>query len=454
MKFSNISLTACLVCSILLSVPPVHGQAPAPIKIWIPGWKQTSPMNTARAGAAVVEQGNKLYVLGGIDGRDFLATTEITAVQSDGPISSWQLGPELNEPRGFHGAVAFNDSVYVVGGGNGPAGHNLLRSVERASIRPDGSLGPWQRESSMLILPRRCVKVIAYANRLYALGGFSGTLLDSVESAPVLPGGTLGPWVLETQALTVPRYVHDAKLAGDTLWVVGGHREDQGVGLNQAETRVLNQSSSSWQAIAPLARGRYGLSLAVHTRFIYALGGLDGAEFLRTIERIPRDESASSKAQWMSTGPLSSSRANFSAVFSGDVLYVIGGTNAMGYYDTVEYATVNAHGELGFWGTRDDAKVFEKGDGATQATVPLPTGNTGIVKESISTGGYTYLRLATQQGEQWLATAQGDFPLDSQVTFSEGVKMTQFKSNSLSRVFETIRFVSQVRIMGPGTRKK
>ena len=454
MKFSNILLNACLVCSMLLSVSTVHGQSPAPIKIWIPGWKQTAPMNTARAGAAVVEMGNRLYVLGGIDGRDFLATTEMTTTQSNGPVSSWQLGTELNEPRGFHGAVAFNNTIYVVGGGNGPAGHNLLRSVERASIRPDGSLGPWQRESSILLLPRRCVKVVAYANRLYALGGFSGTLLDSVESAPILPDGTLGPWVLETQALTTPRYVHDAKLAGDTLWVVGGHREDQGVGLNQAETRLLNQPDSTWRAIAPLARGRYGLSLAVHKRFIYALGGLDGAEFLRTIERIGRDEPPSSKAKWTPTGPLSSSRANFSATFSGDVLYVIGGTNAMGYYDTVEYATVNAHGELGFWGTRDDAKAYEKGDGATQATVPLPTGNTGIVKEAISAGGYTYLRLDTQQGEQWLATAQGDFPVDSQVTFSEGVKMTQFKSKSLSREFETIRFVSQVRIVGPGASKK
>lgn len=454
MKLSNILLTACLACYTVLSGSTVYGQTPAPIKIWIPGWKQTAPLNTARAGAAVVEKGNKLYVLGGIDGRDFLATTEMATVQTDGPLSSWQLGPELNEPRGFHGAVVFNDFVYVVGGGNGPAGHNLLRSVERASIQADGSLGPWRRESSMLLLPRRCVKVVAYANRLYALGGFSGALLDSVESAPILSDGTLGPWVLDSQALTIPRYVHDAKLAGDTLWVVGGHREDQGVGLSQAETRQLSQPGSTWQAITPLARGRYGLSLAVHTRFIYALGGLDGAEFLRTIERLSRETPPSSNARWTPTGPLSSSRANFSATFNGDVLYVIGGTNAMGYYDTVEYATVNAHGELGFWGTRDDAKAFEKGDGGTQATIPLPTGNTGIIKESISAGGYTYLRVDTQQGEQWLATAQGDFPVDSHVTFSEGVKMTQFKSKSLSREFETIRFVSQVRIVGPGASKK
>lgn len=451
MKLRTILLTACFT---LLSAPPVHAQKPAPIKIWIPGWKQTAPMTTARAGAAVVEKGNKLYVLGGIDGRDFLASTEMTRMQSDGPVASWQRGPDFNEPRGFHGAVTFNNIIYVVGGGNGPAGHNLLRSVERANIQPDGTLGPWQRESSMLLLPRRCVKVIAYANRLYALGGFGGTLLDSVESAPILPDGTLGPWALETQALTIPRYVHDAKLAGDTLWVVGGHQADQGIGLNQAETRVLNQSGSSWRAAAPMARGRYGLSLAVHKRFIYALGGLDGAEFLRTIERIPRDEPPSSTSRWTSTAPLSSSRANFSALFSGDVLYVIGGTNAMGYYDTVEYATVNVHGELGFWGTRDDAKAYEKGDSGTQATIPLPTGNTGIVKESISAGGYSYLRLDTQQGEQWLATAQGDFPVDSHVTFSEGVKMTQFKSKSLSREFQTIRFVSQVRIVGPGARKK
>lgn len=448
MKHRPVAFTAFLLWLASTWVLPTSGQAAPPIKIWIPGWKTTSPMNTPRASAAVVHYGQHLYILGGIDGRDFIANTEFTMIQPDGTLSPWQPTQVLNEPRGFHGAVTHGDFVYVVGGGNGPNGHNLLRSVERAHIQSNGSLDPWQKELHALNLPRRCVKLIAYADRLYAIGGFSGTLLDSIESAPILTDGSLGPWALENQTLTLPRYVHDAKLVGDSLWVVGGHRQDQGMGLADVETRAMKLSGSAWQPQAPLTRGRYGLGLAVHDRYVYALGGLDGADFLRTIERYSRDGTPNTK--WVSTAPLSSSRANFSAVIHKDTLYVLGGTNAMGYYDTVEYATVNTQGELGFWGTRDEAKAYEKRDGATQATLPLPVGNTGVVKESIAAGGYSYLRIVSAQGEEWLATSQGEFPVGGHITFSEGVMMAHFRSKALDREFDKIRFVSQVRVMGRG----
>lgn len=446
MKHSSFVLTVATLWIALALALPASSQAATPIKIWIPGWKSTAPMNTPRASAAVVHHGQRLYVLGGIDGRDFIANTEFTTIQPDGTLLPWQSAPELKESRGFHGAVIHSDYVYVVGGGNGPNGHNLLRSAERARVNPDGLLGPWQQEKHALVLPRRCVKLIAYANRLYAIGGFGGTLLDSVESASILPDGSLGPWTLENKTLTIPRYVHDAKLVGDSFWIVGGHRQDQGMGLVEAESRAMNTSESTWQSMAPLQRGRYGLALAVHDRFVYALGGLDGADFLRTVERHSRDNKPDAK--WISTAPLSSSRANFSAVFHSDTLYLLGGTNAMGYYDSVEYTTVNAQGELGFWGTRDEAKAYEKRDGGTQATLPLPVGNTGIIKESIAAGGYTYLRVVSTQGEEWLATSQGNFPVGGHITFSEGVTMNHFRSKALDREFDKIRFVSQVRVMG------
>lgn len=452
MKHRPLFLTAFVLWLASALVWPVSGQGSPPIKIWIPGWKTTSPMNTPRASAAVVHHSGHLYILGGIDGRDFIADTEFTTIQPDRTLSPWQPTLALNEPRGFHGAAIHGDYVYVAGGGNGPNGHHLLRSVERARLQPNGSLGPWQKEQHALTLPRRCVKLIAYADRLYAIGGFSGTLLDSVESAPILSDGSTGPWTLENQTLTLPRYVHDAKLVGDTLWAVGGHRQDQGMGLAEAETRALKPAGSAWQPMAPLTRGRYGFSLAVHDRYVYALGGLDGADFLRTIERFSRDGQPNTK--WINTAPLSSSRANFGAVFHNDTLYVLGGTNAMGYYDTVDYATVNAQGELGFWGSRDEAKAYEKRDGATQATLPLPVGNTGIIKESFTAGGYTYLRVVSAQGEEWLATSQGEFPVGGHITFSEGVMMNHFRSKALGREFDKIRFVSQVRVMGRGPDQK
>ena len=171
--------------------------APADPKIWIPGWQTSSPMSTARAGSAVLEHNGTIYAIGGIDGRNFLATVEFAKISSDGSLSAWQTTAPLNEPRGFFDAVIHDGFIYVVGGGNGPAGHNLLRSVERAKINSDGSLDAWRPLEAQLNMPRRCVKLAVVKNRLYAFGGFGGTLLDTIESAEIQSGGKMSAWRIE-----------------------------------------------------------------------------------------------------------------------------------------------------------------------------------------------------------------------------------------------------------------
>ena len=45
-------------------------------KLWVPDWKETSPISIPRAGAALVAVNDTLYLIGGVDGNDFLNTTE------------------------------------------------------------------------------------------------------------------------------------------------------------------------------------------------------------------------------------------------------------------------------------------------------------------------------------------------------------------------------------------
>ena len=83
----------------------------------------------------MIEVNGVIHVIGGIDGVDFLRSTEYSRIRPDGSLAPWQPSSPLNEPRGFFDAAVSNDYVYVAGGGNGPSGHNLLSSVERARIR-------------------------------------------------------------------------------------------------------------------------------------------------------------------------------------------------------------------------------------------------------------------------------------------------------------------------------
>ena len=48
---------------LLLCVLMIQACSPAKDKLWIPGWLETSSMNVARAGAAMVTHNNFIYML-------------------------------------------------------------------------------------------------------------------------------------------------------------------------------------------------------------------------------------------------------------------------------------------------------------------------------------------------------------------------------------------------------
>jgi hypothetical protein len=199
MRFIKTKMTSrfVLTFSLLLLV----ACSPVKKKIWVPGWKETNPMNITRAGSAVVVSGNYIYMIAGVDGRQFLRSTEYAEILPDGNLGKWKMGPPLVVDRGFTEAVTDHGYIYVVGGGNGPNGEHLLRSVERAKINPDGSLGPWRLESNKTNLPRRCTKLALINHTLYSFGGFGGALLDSVEYAKIADDGSVGKWQMASATL-------------------------------------------------------------------------------------------------------------------------------------------------------------------------------------------------------------------------------------------------------------
>lgn len=412
---------------------------------WIAGWRTTTQMHEPRAGAAVVRQGTTLYMIGGVNGHEFLRSVEYTHINADGSLAPWMFTSALNEARGFFSAVASNGYLYAVGGGNGPNGEHLLRSVERAPIRADGSLGNWQTLATNLNLPRRCVKLLLQDRRLFALGGFGGSLLDSVESAPIHDDGSLGPWRLEARHMTMPRYVNTAKHVDDLAIVIGGHRQDGGVGLKAVETARLdgNGIASDWHSDSPLHSGRYALAAATDGQTLWAIGGLNGAIYTDRIEKTRVDSSATDRhlSEWQDTTPLSSPRANFGAVVNNGFIYIIGGTNRDGYYNSVELARINDSGDFGFYGTAAEAAAFAERKTASKKPV-LP--NSGKVIAVIQTDAYTYLKVMGNGGARWLAAPRGEFNKGDAIHYSRGLTMVQFYSRSLGRTFEEILFVERV----------
>lgn len=417
---------------------------------WVEGWRETAPLGTARAGAAVAVHGDSVYVMGGVDGRRFLASVERARIRPDGTLSAWEPAGSLTEARGFFDAVVHDRHVYVAGGANGPGGRNLLASVERAPILEDGRLGPWERLDARMNLTRRCVKLAVTGDALYAIGGFGGRLLDSVERARFLPAGGLGAFRLEPNPTTIPRYVNSVATTGGSIVALGGHREMEGTGIAAVEVASTSAGEGLvWRAAAPLARGRYGLASAATDDALYALGGLDGPVYLDAVEVATLDADGVPTA-WRETTALPEPRANFAAFAHGGRIYIVGGTNRDGYFDSVAFAEPGPDGTLGFRATPQEAEAHRRLRGETQqarATTPaLP--NAGTVREVLQTPTYSYLLVEDAEGALWIAGPRGDYAAGDHVGYSRGTPMGEFYSRALGRTFERILFVETIAPVG------
>ena len=411
---------------------------------WIEGWRETSSLSAPRAGAATLAVNGYLYVIGGVDGVGFVRSSEYAKINSDGSLGPWQHTAPLIEERGFIDAVEKNGFIYVVGGGNGPNGKNLLRTVERAKINDDGSLQVWQTLDQGMVMPRRCSKVVVKGNHIYALGGFAGALLDNVERAEILSNGNLGPWKVQDETMTLPRYVNTVKASHGNTYVIGGHDQMKGVGIVDVEWVTPSDESEvkGWKKTAGMQVGRYGLTSASHGDAIYAIGGLTGLEYLKSIEVATIKEDGE-LSDWRYTTPLSEARATFSAVVYKDWIYVIGGVNQDHYFNSVEYATFDANNNIGFQGTRHDAQVYEtKLESLKVAKPRLP--NYGTVKAVRHASMYTYVQIVNDQGMLWLAGPRTELNLNDNIRFSKGVSMSNFYSKELQQSFPQILFVSNI----------
>jgi hypothetical protein len=80
------------------------------------------------------------------------------------------------------------------------------------------------------------------------------------------------------------------------------------------------------------------------------------------------------------------------------------------------------------------------------AQAEAPIGNTdtsslsGSVLETMAASQYTYLRLATANGELWAAVPTASLAVGARVTVENAAKMTAFKSSTLKRTFDVIYF--------------
>jgi len=329
-------------------------------------WTELNSLLIPRRALAAVSSNGYIYSIGGIDKfGQYVKEVEFAKILSDGRLSTWQLTSSLQLGRFYLAAATSNGYIYAMGGGTGPTGseNRPTAIVEKAKILDNGELGPWQFDKQMTT-PRRGLKVVSYNNSLFALGGYNGSFLKSVERSQVSSLGMLSNWVLSPEEAQIDRYIHSAALQGNTIYLLGGHvRGKNKMSYGDVETVKVNPDGalSPWKVEKSTLRlPRFIASAVALNGYVYLLAGHNGGLRIREVEFSRKDQSGKLK-NWEFTSALKYERSA-TAVVSHSIItnsadpdskknrhyiYVIGGMGKMGPLNKVEMAMQFPNGQLG-----------------------------------------------------------------------------------------------------------
>ncbi len=358
-------------------------------KIWIEKWVYARPMQKKRAGVAAVAIGRRIYAIGGGEfgpkGLKIFKSVEYADVQPDGTLGPWKYSAPLTMPRVYPVAVIHGDYVYVMGGesldelytgAEDQKPPRLLKSVERARINPDGTLGKWTLEKVKMHFPRRGGEVFAVDGWLYAGGGFGGDFLNDVERARINPDGSLGQWE-DDSFYNRDRYISGFARKGRRLYVIGGHVNSPERAMESVETAEARPDGTltEWAETSPLYTRRFLNTALVAGDTLYTFAGHNTIN-LTSVEKAKILDDGN-LGKWEPDTALNVPRRAASSVLVGDRIFVIGGMiKPMGFSDSVdvvETAEIVAGRKLGNYVAPDskDAEEYE----ALKDTVPTDARN-------------------------------------------------------------------------------
>lgn len=313
------------------------------------GGQQDARLATPRSGHTSVAVRRHLYIIGGTDGSGSLNSVEHARVNPDGSLGAFGPAPgaTLTTARQLHSTLLVGSSLYVIGG----RGDAALGSVERAIIDVDGSLGPFTPVADVaLTTARQGHASVVIGNHLYVLGGFGTTSLNSVERAIIKPDGSLGPFALvDGVTLTTARREHTAVVLGNYLYVLGGSQGN--TFLRDVERAPIDGDGALGAFVsvpdALLVTPRSGHTAEVLGKTIFVFGGVNDSGSLNTIERIALGgDVVLDHFTVVPDVTLTTARHGHTTALIGNYLYALGGAGGTTLH-SVERTTFNASGSLG-----------------------------------------------------------------------------------------------------------
>jgi len=266
---------------ILLAVTAASGAAVYPSDN-LSAWARVAPLPEASDSGASVVVGDWLYLLGGRNSAsDAVDTVRRALTLANGTLETWiqDSAERLPKPLYAHTALAVDNRIYVVGGYTG--------SYERAAyvslVNADGSLSAWQSAGHDLPDGQERATHAAAAARgyLYVLGGYRyPNALDGVWRAAIQPDGSLGVWEQDAQSLPLPLFRLNAVSDGGVIYVVGGRPNPSDSTTSRRIYRATVGADGhlgQWQNLGDLLpEGRADHIALVDQGKLFVIGGTNG----------------------------------------------------------------------------------------------------------------------------------------------------------------------------------
>lgn len=248
-------------------------------------WVRTGDLSCPRARMAVLRHKDKIYAIGGSNGKSELNTVDVLGISKDGNgcslIGNWRpCTSTLTTARSDFGAAVLDDHIYAVGGTHYS---KILRSVEVFNIAEQ----QWKQVAPMAT-PRKGAAIVSCNGSIYAIGGQSSSwgCLKSVECYD--PASNKWRFVA---SLPTPRRNACAVTIEDRIYIIGGYTGSDAV--NSME--VYDPASDEWTTGERMVLKRSSAAAILFQDAIYVVGGFSGSIFLNSVERYDIDSE-----QWTS----------------------------------------------------------------------------------------------------------------------------------------------------------
>ena len=218
-------------------------------------WVRKTDMPTKRFGISIAEVEGKLFVIGGSQSNDRLATVEVYDPATD----SWTSRAEMPTARKNTAAAVVNGIIYVFGG---------TESIECACLTTTEAYDPktdlWTTKQVMPT-SRYGLAAVPLNGKIYVIGGWIG---GAMTSAVEMYDPVTDTW--EDKA-PLPRASGHFGYAGfnGKIYVFGG---SDAAGVIR-DTREYNPVTDQWTTKAAMPIGRAFPSTTVLDGKIYLLGG-------------------------------------------------------------------------------------------------------------------------------------------------------------------------------------